>query len=124
MCFSSLYSVSTLVGLYSGKVVDFITKSTYCKACKSWNKRKNLEKYIKWKHNQDEECITNHVGSAGKMEVDAIKEMAGLKNYIALSIRFMLETGIQKSSRLLLSLIMYDCEVKKKECIGHVQKNR
>jgi len=38
-------------------------------------KNKNDENYIEWFEQHQQECSLNHVGSAGKMEVDAIKEM-------------------------------------------------
>lgn len=36
--FSSLYGVSLLIGYYSGKVLDVLVKSSYCKLCESWKK--------------------------------------------------------------------------------------
>lgn len=71
--FTSLYGVTTLIAHYSGKVIDFVVKSSVCKVCD--RKNKNDENYIEWFKQHQQECSLNHVGSAGKMEVDAIKEM-------------------------------------------------
>lgn len=44
--FTSLYGVTTLIAHYSGKVIDFVMKSSVCKACD--RKSKNNENYIEW----------------------------------------------------------------------------
>lgn len=38
--FASLYGVSSLIGYHSGKVLDVIVKSSYCKLCESWKKNR------------------------------------------------------------------------------------
>ncbi|XP_025163396.1 uncharacterized protein LOC112590598 [Harpegnathos saltator] len=37
--FSSLYDVSSLIGYYTGKIIDIVTKSAYCKKCEYWDKK-------------------------------------------------------------------------------------
>lgn len=44
--FAALYGVTTLIGYYSGKVVDIIVKSGYCQACTFWSTRKGTDEYI------------------------------------------------------------------------------
>lgn len=39
--YASLYGVTSLIGHYSGKVLDIIVKSSYCKLCESWKKKIN-----------------------------------------------------------------------------------
>jgi len=73
--FKSLYGVTTLIGYYSGKVIDFVVKSSYCQACTAWKNKQDNPNYEEWFAQHQEECANNHTGSAGKMEVDAIKEM-------------------------------------------------
>lgn len=73
--FSSLYGVCSLIGVHSKKIVDINIKSSYCKQCKVWAKKKDTEEYNDWKIEHESNCQSNHEGSAGKMEVDAIKEM-------------------------------------------------
>ncbi|KYN06620.1 hypothetical protein ALC62_02423 [Cyphomyrmex costatus] len=37
--FSSLFGLVSLIGWNSGKVIDILIKSSYCKACEFWNKK-------------------------------------------------------------------------------------
>lgn len=70
-----MYGVTTLIGYYTGKIIDLVVKSAYCQACIFWKKKEGTDEYTKWYEQLEEECSMNHSGSAGKMEVDAIKEM-------------------------------------------------
>ncbi|EZA47414.1 hypothetical protein X777_16316 [Ooceraea biroi] len=70
--FTSLYGVATLIGHYSGKIIDLVIKSRYCQSCTFWSKKQDTEEYIEWYEQHQEECSINHDGSAGKMKVDSI----------------------------------------------------
>lgn len=72
--FSSLFGI-TLIGKYTSKVIDLMVKSSYCHACKLWESKSGTEDYNIWIENHAGTCTANHNGSAGKMEVDSIKEM-------------------------------------------------
>lgn len=122
--FSSLFGVTALIAYYTGKITDLIVKSSFCKACIFW-KKKGTDEYTEWLEKHDNECSANHSGSAGKMEVDADKEMFsrsvekfGVKydNYIG--------DGDSKTYKALIDLNPYgdDCLVIKSECVGHVEK--
>jgi len=69
--------VATLIGYYSGKVLDTIVKSSYCKSCESWKHKLNSAEFEEWfeEHKEKGECNTNHEGAAGNMEVTSIIEM-------------------------------------------------
>ena len=73
--FTSFYGVTTLIGYYSGKVLDLVVKSFFCQACLSWRLREDTEEYEVWFEDHKETCSQNHNGSAAKMEVDPINEM-------------------------------------------------
>lgn len=73
--FTSLFGVTTLIGYYSGKVVDLVVKSSYCQACTVWHKKEGTAEYAEWYEDHQEQCASNHDGSAGKMEVDSITKM-------------------------------------------------
>jgi len=75
--FSSLYGVSSLIGYYTGKVIDICVKSGVCQTCKIWDTKLNSVEFEEWHENHVElgECEANHEGPAGNMEVSAIKEM-------------------------------------------------
>ncbi|XP_052758504.1 uncharacterized protein LOC128202373 [Galleria mellonella] len=123
--FKSNYGVATLIGYYSGKVIDLKTKSSYCQGCIYWKNKTHTEEFRKWIEYHEDECQKNHEGSSGKMEVDAMKEMFstseekfGVKygNYIG--------DGDSKTFKAILDLEPYGNElpVVKSECIGHVEK--
>lgn len=74
--FSSLIGLVTLIGKYTGKVLDMIVKSSFCLTCIRKKNSLTPEEFEIWydaKHS--EECMQNHDGSAGKMEVDGVIEM-------------------------------------------------
>lgn len=123
--FTSLYGVTTLIGYYSGKVIDFIVKSGYCHACALHKAKYDEDEFLEWFENHKDTCSSNHEGSAGKMEVDSIVEMFvrseekhGVKytNYIG--------DGDSKTFTGLLKVNPYgeDVPITKNECVGHVEK--
>ncbi|XP_076673205.1 uncharacterized protein LOC143371648 [Andrena cerasifolii] len=123
--FSSLFGVITLIGYYSGKVIDIVVKGSYCQACTYWEKKKDNDDYKLWLEDHADECSINHHGSAGKMEVISMVEMFsrseekfGVKylNYIG--------DGDAKTFKAIVDMQPYgdDFDVKKSECVGHVEK--
>lgn len=122
--FSSLFGVTSLIGNYTGKVIDVLVKSSYCKACECRKNIKNTNEYKVWYNEHKNTCAANHEGSAGKMEVDAVIEMFrnSLKN---LGVRFLyyVGDGDSKTYTGILKAAPYgETEVIKKECVGHIQK--
>ena len=73
--YNSLFGVTTLIGVYSNKVIDTVVKSSFCQSCNVWKNKTGTAEYETWKSSHDDTCTINHEGSAGKMEVDAVKEM-------------------------------------------------
>ena len=125
--YSSLFGVCTLIGHYSGKVLDIFVKSSYCKLCEVWEKKLNTAEFEQWQeeHLEKNECTANHQGPAGNMEVSSIVAMfqcslekLGLRysNYIG--------DGDSKTYSGILNAKPYgeDFLINKKECVGHVQK--
>ena len=122
--FSSLFGITSLIGWFTGKIVDIEVKSKYCKTCEHWKQKTGTAEYENWQRLHTDECQANHEGSSGKMEVDAVIEMFarsetlhGLKyiNYIG--------DGDSKTFKGLLDANPYESvQVQKKECIDHVQK--
>lgn len=123
--FSSLFGVTTLIGIYSNKVIDVIIKSSFCKACSTWEKKIGTPEYDNWKSIHEEECTSNHNGSAGKMEVDAVKEMFS-RSEAQYNVKYItyVGDGDSKTFKTVSEAMVYgeDHPVKKKECVGHVQK--
>ncbi|XP_029177185.1 uncharacterized protein LOC114945237 [Nylanderia fulva] len=122
--FSSLFGFVSLIGWLSGKVVDVVIKSKYCKSCEFWEKQEDTEKYKEWIETHENECQANHEGSAGKMEVDAVIEMFQRSNSLHnLKYANYVGDGDSKTFKGIMDSEPYaDFTVMKKECIDHVQK--
>lgn len=100
-------------------------KSAYCHACKLWESKVGTEEYNIWIDEHTDKCAANHNGSAGKMEVDSIKEMFK-RSWEWFQVRYVnyIGDGDTKTFKALLAENPYgdDFPIKKKECVGHVQK--
>lgn len=116
--------MTSLIGYYSGKIIDIVIKSAYCKLCETWKKKLNTEEYNEWYEEHKNTCTANYSGSSGKMEVDSVVEMfqrsleklgVMYKNYIG-------DSDSKTYSGILKAAPYGNQEVVKKECIGHVQK--
>lgn len=117
-----MFGVSSIIGYYTGKVLDIFVKSSYCKICEFWNKKEGSAEYEEWFETHKEECHANHKGSSGKMEVDVIIEMfqRSQKNY---DIKYANYIGDSKTYAGIINAGPYsDTPITKIECIGHVQK--
>lgn len=121
--FSSLFGVATLIGKYTHKVLDFVVKSSFCQSCSNWASKKDTNEYDMWYETHEEHCSINHTGSAGKMEVDSVKEMFCRSESHGVKYATYIGDGDTKTFQAVLNCDPYDdLIVQKKECIGHVQK--
>jgi len=125
--FSSLYGVSSLIGYYTGKVIDICVKSGVCQMCKLWETKLNSVEFEEWHENHVElgECQANHVGPAGNMEVSAIKEMfQRSEEKYGVKYKYYVGDGDSKTYTGVIQSKPYgdDFIIHKKECVGHVQK--
>ena len=104
--------------------MDVIVKSSYCQACHRRTSKQGTPEYEKWSENHGEDCTANHTGSAGKMEVDGVREIfLRSVSFLGVKYKYYLGDGDTKTFKALLDLDPYDdCPVSKKECVGHVQK--
>ena len=122
--YSSLNGTFTAISLDSGKVLDTEVMSRYCKSCKNKEplQKENPEEYDKWYKAHESNCQLNHTGSAGAME------LAGATKIFSRSIekrrlRYSKYLGDGESKGYEeIKLIYGTKEVKKLECVGHVQK--
>lgn len=122
--FTSLFGIASLIGKFSSKVIDVEVKSAFCKSCADWKSRKGTIEYDLWKEAHEEHCSANHQGSAGKMEVDAISAMFSRSvELLGIKYKYYIGDGDTKTFKAIQDLHPYDdLVVKKKECVGHVQK--
>lgn len=122
--FSSLYGFASLIGWFSGKVIDICVKSKYCKECEYWQKKEGTAEYDEWHELHEPYCNANHSGSAGKMEPDAVVQMFS-RSESTYNVRYAyyVGDGDSKTFKSIQDAKPYgNFAVTKKECIGHVQK--
>ncbi|XP_066583306.1 LOW QUALITY PROTEIN: uncharacterized protein [Prorops nasuta] len=122
--YTSLYGVFSLIGHYSGKVVDIIVKSGYCKQCEFCKSKLDTQMYEEWYDEHKISCLANHEGSAGKMEVDGIVEMfkQSQEKYNVKYVNY-IGDGDSKTYKGIVDAAPYgETAIIKKECVGHVQK--
>ena len=115
--FSSLFGVTSLIGHFTGKIIDVLVESSYCKACEPWKDKKNTDEYEDWSETHKETCSANHERSAGKMEFDAVIEIfrCSLEN---LGVRFLyyIGDGESKTYTGIIKAVPYEeTEVTKKK---------
>ncbi|XP_076235658.1 uncharacterized protein LOC143180031 [Calliopsis andreniformis] len=122
--FTSLFGVSTLIGWFSGKVLDIEEKSSFYKSCEYWASRTESTEYKEWKSEHQETCCINHEGSAGKMEVEVMKEIFArtMERYGIMYTNYIGDDDSKTYKGLVDSKPYEDAEIKKKECIGDIQK--
>lgn len=123
--FQSRFGISSIIGYFSGKVLDVLAKSISCKVCEYWKKKKTTAEFEEWKEKHNKSCSINHQGSSGKMEADAIKEIfvRSEERYGVKYINYIGNGDTKTYSAVVESKPYGDVEIIKKEYIGHVQKH-
>lgn len=125
---SSKIGVIFVISVDTGEILDYEVKSLFCHECKAHSKmEKESEDYKQWKDNHELKCEINHEGSSEEMEAAAAVQI--FKRSI-------------KTRELKYTTFVGDCdsssfgrvneavekefgtayEIKKEECVGHVQK--
>ncbi|KYN15474.1 hypothetical protein ALC57_12259 [Trachymyrmex cornetzi] len=117
--FSSLHGVVTLIGHYSGQIIDVNIKSLYCEQCDHSSQNLDIEEYETWKESHKNECSIDHEGSTGKMEVDgAIEMFARSKDLHGVKYLSYTDHGDDKTFKGIVESQPYgeDVRITKKEC--------
>ena len=101
--FSSLFGAAFVIAHETGKVIDYVVKSKFCKACKHWEKQdRTSEAYVAWKEAYTSVCDANFSGSAGSMEPQGTLEMFGSSLSHGLRYKWLISDGDSKTHALLL----------------------
>ena len=123
--FSSSIGVCTVIGKYTGKVLDYFVSSKTCKACEIMEKKLNRVDFEIWYESEhQEQCSANYQGSSGGMEVQGIIEIFknSLKIHMA-KYAYYIGDGDSKTFTNLCEAKPYgDFIIKKLECVLHVGK--
>ena len=119
---SSFNGVVTAISTLTGKCIDAVVLSKHCKGCIIWKSKKGTPEYEDWKAYH--KCLANHQRSSGAMEgAGAITIFHRYVEKYKLQYTSYLGDGDTSSySAVLASCLYKDIEIKKAECIGHIQK--
>lgn len=123
--FSSLIGVTTVVGKYTRKVLDYFVSSKTCKSCDLMRAKLNRVDFDIWyESDHKNDCSINYEGSSGGMEVQGIISI--FQNSLTLhnaKYSHYIGDGDSKTFTNLLDAKPYgDFIVKKLECVLHVGK--
>ena len=70
--YSSLNGIVTVISIDTGKAIYYEVMVKKCAQCTLWESRKGTVAYNEFMADQDNECLTNHKGSAGMMEPQGV----------------------------------------------------
>ena len=77
---NSLISVSTVIGKYTNKILDYFVSSKHCKTCETKRPTLNSVDFDIWFESEHSEmCTANYEGISGGMDVQGMKKIL---NYI------------------------------------------
>lgn len=84
--FSSLFGLVTLIGWYTGKVLDVCVKSKYCKVCEYWKKKKTLPNTKRYTLYTKSTAMPTMKDLPGKWKSTQLSKcLSALKNFITTS---------------------------------------
>ncbi|CAG2244377.1 unnamed protein product [Mytilus edulis] len=68
--YSSRFGFVSVISVDTGKVLDYVTLSNECKACKKWERegKTHTRDFLQWFVEHEKDCTLNHDGSAKTME--------------------------------------------------------
>ncbi|XP_043499981.1 uncharacterized protein LOC122522774 [Polistes fuscatus] len=120
--YRSSFSITTLIGCYSGKVIDLVIKSSRCPECSYWKSKENTEEYREGYEGHMSVCQENDQIA---MEIESIKEMF-LRSEELFGVKYSnyVEDGDSKTFQEILDINPYgnNFQVVKSEFLGYVQK--
>ena len=122
---TSRVGICTIIGDKTGKIIDTEVLSSYCKSCDTWKGKSGTEQDKNWVKHHEKECHVNHTGSAGKMEVVGMKRIfERSKSLYDARYTSYIGDGDAKTFLAVSQSFPYgpDFEIKKIECVGHIQK--
>ena len=125
---SSRIGVVFVMSVRTGAVLDYVIKSKTCNECRCHEKDdKETDQYKYWHENHKSRCEINHEGSSGEMEASGAIEIF-LRSIESRGLQYIDFVGDGDSSSFgrvkeaLEGKYGKDYEVRKEECVGHIQK--
>ena len=124
--YSSSYGVVTALSTITGNVLGVEVMSKNCKECTGWRSKEGTQEFQDWWEGHQHLCEANFLGSSGSMDASgllAIFERSVENSYYSVCYTEFLGDGDGKGHKLIVQEAVYgDKEVRKLECVGHVQK--
>ena len=122
--FSSLNGCVSAISMDTGKVVDVEPLSKVCIKCREHENDPDTPETTAWRADHRASCKANFKGSAPAMEPEgALRMFQRSVDLHKLQYDEYYGDGDSKSYSLVKDVYqVYDIEVQKKECVGHVQK--
>lgn len=122
---TSRIGVCTLIGDRTGKVIDTEVLSSFCKACDSWKPRRGTPEFDNWFAAHEKDCLLNHSGSAGKMELVGMTRMFH-RSEVQHNVKYVgyIGDGDARTFAAIKESEPYgdNVDIQKLECVGHIQK--
>lgn len=120
----SLYGITSLIGNYSGKILDLVVKSKFCQGCADWKSKKDTPEYEEWLASHEENCTANYSGGSKEMGPDGIVEMF-LRSVELLGVKYKNYVGggdVSTFKNVIDAKPYDDITPEKKECAGHMSE--
>ncbi|XP_044579116.1 uncharacterized protein LOC123261532 [Cotesia glomerata] len=72
--FTSSFGVSSIIGYYTGKILDINIKSAYCKLCEYWKKKRNTVEFEEW-YEQKGSLLSRCVGGFNQNNNESFNQL-------------------------------------------------
>ena len=121
--YKSLYGVVSVISIATGKVLDTEVMSKECRQCMKWEGKEKTAEYDAWWNEHCHNCQANFSGSSGAMDSEGTLQIfkRSMEKHSLIYSEF-LGDGDSKAYDLLVEHQVYPSEIRKLECVGHIQK--
>lgn len=123
--FFSRYSITSLIGTLSNKVIDLVVKSNSCQSCEDHKTKKGIMGYSNWYASHEEVCTNNRKENVQQMKIDSLGEMfkRSLESHEVKYVSYIGDDDHEEHNAIVeLNPYGNDEPVTRKECIGHLCK--
>ena len=121
---SSRHVFVSVISVDTGEVLDYHYMCSVCPDCETWEDKTSQE-YLEWFVEHEPKCKLNYEGSSQNMETEGASILFG-RSAEKHNLRYnpFIGDGDSKAYNRVLREKPYgpDFQIKKEECIGHIQK--
>ena len=122
--FKSSIGIHTIMSIVSGKILDIEIMSKECRACLINKRKEGTPEFDEWWEDHQHECHINFHGSSGKMDPAGCVSIfnRSIDKHACRYTEFLGDGDCKAHNQLIADKVYGGKEVKKLECIGHIQK--